>query len=171
MDIDDYEYFYPDLFQSYILTIKSNTYKKHLKSLGKELFSILRKINSDSFIFLGDEKLAWRFRDGKYKNYKSGMEYFANESIGKNFTGGLVVDKESLIPFVKHLADLISTNGIVQYVHFTNKEQSLLGSICHYGNIHISSIDEKSDVKLVNAILSTRFEYLKGECENQFFDG
>ena len=69
-DIEDYDYFYPDTFSSYILILKSKSYKKLLNNLGKELSDLCAGLKSGSLIFLGDEKLAWRFREGKYKNFK-----------------------------------------------------------------------------------------------------
>jgi hypothetical protein len=138
-EIEDYDYFYPDVFSSYVLFLKSTTYKKHLKDLGKELFSLCGGLKSGSFIFLGDEKLAWRFREGKYKNFKKGMEYFANGDIKKTFTGGLAVGEDDMVQFVKHLADMVAINGLIQYVHFTDEFQNIIGSICKYGNIHIST--------------------------------
>ncbi|MBE5318669.1 hypothetical protein IM793_05855 [Pedobacter sp. MR2016-19] len=87
--IEDYDYFYPETFANYILTIASKTNKKHIQALGEELNHLLEGIKSDCFIFLGDEKLAWRFREEKYKNFKKGMEFLKNEDIGKDFKGRL----------------------------------------------------------------------------------
>ncbi|KRT13021.1 hypothetical protein ASU31_26820 [Pedobacter ginsenosidimutans] len=167
-EIEDYDYFYPETFANYILTITSKTNKKHVKALGEELNHLLKGLKSDCFIFLGDEKLAWRFREGKYKNFKKGMQFLENEGIGKDFKGGLIINKQNLPQFIKHLADLVGTNGIVQYVYFTDESQSVLGSICKEGNLHISTMNEESDDALKKVVLSTKFEFLNGKCYNQF---
>ena len=163
-DIEDYDYFYPETFADYILTITSKTNKKHIKALGKELIHLLEGLKSDCFIFLGDEKLAWRFREGKYKNFKKGMKFLENEGIGKGFKGGLIVNKQNMVQFVKHLSDLVRTNGIVQYVYFTDESKSMLGSVCKEGNIHVSTVDGKSDAMFRCVVSGTKFEFLKGKC-------
>lgn len=163
-DIEDYDYFYPDTFSSYILTLKSKTNKKRLKPLGKELSVLCAALESDGFIFLGDEKLAWRSREGKYKNFKKGMEYLANEGIKKTFSGGLAVEQDDMTLFVKHLANLVALNGLIQYIHFTDESQNIMGTICKYGNVHISTINKECDDLLKNALLSTKFDFLDGKC-------
>ena len=167
-DIDDYDYFYPDTFSNYTLILKSKTYKKHLKNLGKELFSFCSGLKSNSFIFLGDEKLAWRFREGKYDNFKNGMKYFASENIMKTFSGGLVVGENDMVQFIKHLADLVAINGLIQYVHFTDEFQNIIGSICKYGDIHVSIMNKHSDILFKNAVSDTKFEFLDERCYSQF---
>ncbi|MBE5318670.1 hypothetical protein IM793_05860 [Pedobacter sp. MR2016-19] len=69
-----------------------------------------------------------------------------------------------MIQFVKYLSDLISTNGIVQYVYSTDESQSMLGLICKEGNIHISTVDKENDAMFRNAVAGTKFEFLKGKC-------
>lgn len=162
--IEDYDYFYPETFANYILTITSKTNKNHVKALGEELNHLLEGLKSGCFIFLGDEKLTWRFREGKYKNFKKGMEFLEKEEIGKDFKGGLILNKQNMIQFVKHLSNLVSTNGIVQYVYFTDESQSMLGSICKEGNIHVSTVDEDNDAIFRSAVAGTKFEFLKGKC-------
>jgi hypothetical protein len=166
--IEDYDYCYPETFSNYTLILKSKTYKKLLKDLGKELLNLNAGLKSRSFIFLGDEKLAWRFREEKYENFKKGMEYFASEDIKKTFTGGLVVSEEDMVQFVKHLADLVAVNGLTQYVHFTDESQNIIGSICKYGDIHVGIMNERSDILFKNAVSNTKFEFLDGRCYSQF---
>jgi hypothetical protein len=166
--IEDYDYFYPDSFSTYILILKSKSYKKLLNNLGKELSNLCAKLKSGSFIFLGDEKLTWRFREGKYKNFKEGMKYFASEGIKKTFSGGLAVRQDDMVEFVKHLTDLIAINGLIQYVHFTDESQSMLGSICKEGNLHISTTNEESDNLLRKVISNAKLKFLEGKCVSQF---
>ncbi|MGM9475722.1 hypothetical protein ACS5PU_04795 [Pedobacter sp. GSP4] len=167
-DTEDYDYLYPDRFSNYVLALKSETYKKHLKNLGKELLLLCTALKSSKFIFLGDEKLAWRFREGKYKNFKKGMEYLASEGIKKTFAGGLIVGEGDMVQFVKHLTVLISVNGIIPYVHFTDESQHIVGSICKDGNIHITTVDSVSDNLFMHAVSATKFNFLTGACYPQF---
>jgi hypothetical protein len=168
-DIEDYDYFYPDSFSTYILILKSKSYKKLLNNLGSELSSFCAGLKSRSFIFLGDEKLAWRFREGKYKNFKKGMEYFAGEGIKKTFSGGLAVGENDMVEFVKHLADLTAVNGLIQYVHFIDESQNIIGSICNYGDIHITTMNKDGNELFMQAVSNTKFEFVNGKCYSQFY--
>ncbi|QNN44229.1 hypothetical protein [Pedobacter roseus] len=168
-DIEDYDYFYPDTFSSYILILKSKSYKKLLNNLGKQLSDLCAGLKSGSLIFLGDEKLAWRFREGKYKNFKKGMEYFANQGIKKTFSGGLAVGTDDMVEFVKYLTDLTAVNGFIQYVHFINESQNIIGSICNYGDIHITTMNKDGNELLIQAVSNTKFEFVNGKCYSQFY--
>ncbi|QIL41856.1 hypothetical protein G7074_22870 [Pedobacter sp. HDW13] len=167
-EIEDYDCFYPNTFASHILTLKSKTYRKYLKALGEELSKLLDALELDALIFLGDEKLAWRFREGKYKTFKKGMDFFTKSGIKKDFKGGLIVNKASLPQFIKHFVDLVRTNGIVQYIYFIDKCQSILGSFCNVGNIHIDLMNKNSNELFQSAICSTKFEFLSERCVFQF---
>ena len=167
-DIEDYDYCYSDPFSSYTLILKSKSYKRLLNNLGKELSSLCSGLKSGSFIFLGDEKLAWRFREGKYKNFKKGMEYFAGMGIKKTFSGALAVPKDDMTEFVKYLTDLTAINGLIQYVHFIDESQNIIGSICKYGDIHITTMNEHANNQFIQAVSDTNFEFVDGRCYSQF---
>jgi len=166
--MEDYDCYYPNNFASYVLTLKSNTYQKYLKALGKQLSKLLDALKLDALIFLGDEKLAWRFREGKHKTFKKGMDFFAKSGIKKDFKGGLIVNKASLPQFIKYLVDLVRTNGIVQYIYFTDECQSLLGSFCNVGNMHIDTMHKNSNELFHSAVRSSKFEFLSEKCVFQF---
>lgn len=168
-DIEDYDYFYPDTFSSYILILKSKSYKKLLNNLGKELSDLCTGLKSGCLIFMGDEKLAWRFREGKYKNFKKGMEYFASEGIKKTFSGGVAVGADDMVEFVKYLTDLTAVNGLIQYVHFIDESQNIIGSICNYGDIHITTMNKNGDELFIQAVSNTKLEFVNGKCYSQFY--
>lgn len=167
-EIEDYDCFYPDTFANHVLTLQSKTYQKYLKALGKQLSKLLDALKLDALIFLGDEKLAWRFREGKYKTFKKGMGFFTKSGIKKGFKGGLIVNKASLPQFIKHLVDLVRTNGIVQYIYFTDECQTILGSFCNVGNMHIDTTNKNSNELFQSAICSTKFKSLNERCVFQF---
>ncbi len=160
---------YPKVFANYVLTLPSKSYKGHIKLLGTQLVSLAKNLGFDNFIFLGDEDIAWLRRLNTHENFQEALQYLVDNKIGKRFNGALQVDIAEIPTFIKHLAWLVRTNGILPYVHFIDPEQNILGNICQYGNLHISTKNKKADKKFNDVIAKSTFTYLTdGSCYNKF---
>lgn len=132
---DEEVYGYPEVFAKYVLTLTSKSYKGHIKLLGTEITSLITSLGFDKLTFLGDDKTPWLYKDHDYKPAKEGLQYLADNKIGKRFNGGLQVDTVQLPIFTKHLCWLVRTNAVLAYIHFTDSGQNIIGSICQYGNL------------------------------------
>lgn len=166
---DEYVFNYPKVFADYILTLPSKSYKGHIKLLGTQLVSLANNLGYDHFIFLGDEDTAWLRRLNTYESFQEALQYLVNHKINKRFNGALQVDKAEMPTFIKHLAWLVRTNGILPYVHFIDPEQNIIGNICQYGNLHISTKNKAADNNFKAAIAKSPFTYLTGTtCYNKF---
>jgi hypothetical protein len=160
---------YPKIFANYVLTLPSKSYKGHIKLLGTQLVSLASNLGFDNFIFLGDENIAWLRRLNTYESFQEALQYLVDNNIGKQFNGALQVDTTEIPTFIKHLAWLVRTNGILPYVHFINPGQSIIGNICQYGNLHISTKTKTADKNFKAAIARSPFTYLTdGSCFNKF---
>lgn len=167
--IDNEEIFFPDTFADYILTFQSKTYAKHIKSLRIEIDKLMKFMGWDALIFLGDVDLPWRFREGRYKQYDKSLKYLANQNIKKRFKGALLIERKDIPLFIPHLVDLIRTNGIVQYVFFTDPNQDVVCSFCQYTNFHVSTLNEQIDFYFGKFVEESQFEYTdKNDCYNKF---
>ncbi len=160
---------YPEVFASYVLTFSSKSYKGHIKLLGAEIVFLANNLGYDNLVFLGDEDIAWLRRLNTYENYQEALQYLVDNKINKRFNGALQVDIAEIPIFIKHLAWLVRTNGILPYVHFTNPGQNIIGNICQYGNLHISTMNKTADKNFKDAIAKSSFTYLvDGSCYNKF---
>ena len=160
---------YPKVFANYVLTLPSKSYKGHIKLLGTQLVALANNLGYDNFIFLGDEDIAWLRRLNTYESFQEGLQYLVDSKINKRFNGALQVDTTEIPTFIKHLACLVSTNGILPYVHFIDPAQSIIGNICQYGNLHISTINKTVDKKFKDIISKSSFTYSTVEdCYNKF---
>jgi hypothetical protein len=160
---------YPKVFANYVLTLPSKSYKGHIKLLGTQLAFLSNNLGYDNFIFLGDEDIAWLRRDNTNENFQEALLYLVDNKIGNRFNGALQVDKAAIPTFIKHLAWLVRTNSILPYVHFIDPGQNIIGNICHYGNLHISTKHKTADKKFKYAIAQSSFTYLTdGSCYNKF---
>lgn len=169
---NDFEDYFPETFRSYVLTLSSKTYRGHTSSLANEFTKLIRNLGIDNVIFLGDMKFAWLSGNSDYKPAKEALEYLAANKLGKRFNGALKVSLSELTIFMKHIAWLVRTNSVVSYVHFMNEAQTILGSICQYGNLHISTMNKMSDKQFRGEINNTHFEYASSEeCSSQFPKG
>lgn len=161
---EEIEYFAPKTFAGYILTLPAKTFKGRASLLGIETKKLITKLAFGKLIFLGDTDAPWLKRRHNFKHAKEGLEYLASKKIGKKFNGALQVGRMELPEFIKHLAWLARTNAVISYVHFMDDEQTILGSVCQYGNIHIYAANERSDKQLKEAVSKTKFEYVTGNC-------
>jgi hypothetical protein len=158
---EDEEVFnYPEVFANYILTLPSKSYRVHIKLLGTQLASLASNLGYDNLIFMGDVDTAWLRRFNTYENFQEALQYLVDSKITKRFNGALQVDIAEIPTFIKHLAWLVRTNGILPYVHFVDPEQNFIGSICQYGNLHLSTKNKTADKKFKDVITKSSFTYL-----------
>lgn len=159
----------PKVFANYILTLSSKSYKGHIKLLATQLTSLANNLGCDSFIFLGDEDIAWLRRLDTHEIFQEALQYLVDNKIGKRFSGALHVDTTEMPTFIKHLAWLVRTNGVLPYVHFIDTGQNIIGNICQYGNLHISTKNKTADKKFKEAIAQSSFTYFTDKsCYNKF---
>lgn len=167
---DEDDIYFPEVFANYVLTLAAKSYKGYLKLLGTELRDLAVQLSADRLIFLGDIDLPWRYKVHDYKPVKEALEYLADNKIGKRFSGGIEVTIAEVPTFMKHLAWLVRSNAVLPYIHFTDPEQTFMGSICQYGSLHISIKDKKTNNLFRKLIGKSIFRYIKsGICDNPVF--
>jgi len=160
---------YPKVFENYVLTLPSKSYKGHIKLLGIQLASLAKNLGCDNYIFLGDEASAWLRRFNSNENFQEALQYLFDNKIGKRFNGALQVDTAEIPIFIKKLTWLVRTNGILPYVYFIDPKQNIIANICQYGNLHISTKNKTADKHFKNAIAKSSFTHLAGTtCYNKF---
>jgi len=137
--------FYPKVRASYILRLHSRSAKGHARTLSLELPRLIGHMNIGSLIFLGDSKRAWRYQESNYPPVHEAHLYLERNKVGKRFDGALEVTLEELPAFVKHLYWLVRCNAALPVFHFMNDQQDFVGSICQYGNVHISTLSTSAD--------------------------
>lgn len=161
--------YFPQTFANYVLTLPSKSYIGHIKLLGKELTALTKSFGFDKLIFLGDIDIAWLKRNIDFKQAKEALQYLADNKIGKRFNGALQVDLIQLSNFMVQLAWLVRTNAILPYVYCIDPDQNFIASICQYGNLHFSTLNELTDKVLVAEISKTKFEFMNEDnCYNKF---
>jgi hypothetical protein len=168
-DQDEEIYFFPKVINSYVLTLPSKSFKGHITALGVELANLSSALEADSLIFLGDSETPWLYQNSDYKPVKQAQEYLADRKVSRRFNGALEVDTVELPIFIKHLAWLIRCNAALPYIHFTNKTEDFIASICQYGNLHLSTLKNEGDKILSAFIDRSKFEYGDtNSCRNSF---
>jgi len=160
---------YPKVFANYVLTLPSKSYRGHQKLLGAEITSLTKDLGYDHLIFLGDIDISWLRRLNTYESFQEALQYLVDNKIGKRFNGALQVDTDELPIFIKHLSWLVRTNGVLQYVHFTDPGQNIVADICQYGNLHISPTTKAVDKRFKDIIAKSKFTFLADtNCINKF---
>lgn len=166
---EEEEFFYPQVYKSYILTLPSKSFKGHLNALGKEVTKLSQALHADTLIFLGDTETPWLYQKNDYKPVKEAQLYLTDKGIGKRFNGALKVDTTELPTFIKHLAWLTRCNAALPSFHFIDEGQHIVGSICKYGNLHLDTLNENAEKALIAFIHHSKFEFGdKNSCHERF---
>jgi hypothetical protein len=159
----------PKVFADYVLTLPSKSYRGLQRLLGTQLSLLTKALGYNHLIFLGDSDIPWLYRLGTHNSFREALQYLIDNKIGKRFNGALQVDIDEFQYFIKNLSWLVRTNGIVQYVHFTDPGQNIGGNICQYGNVHILTKNKTVDKNFQDIISKSRFTYLESkDCTNRF---
>ena len=149
------KYIFPETFDSYILYVEANSTVGLCNNLSKELTGLLKIMQYEHISFLGDSTIPWLYRDHDYRPVKRGLDYLVDNKISKSFNGAIQVSTTDLPEFLKHLFWLVRCNGIVMYVHFSDPGFNIMASICKYGNIHFSTLNEETDRAFNKALEKT----------------
>lgn len=159
------KYVFPETFDSYILFVEARSTVGLCNTLSKELTKLIKLLQFENVTFLGDTTIPWLFSDHDYKPVKKGLEYLVNNKISKSFNGAIQVNTNDLPEFMKHLFWLVRCNGIVIYAHFSDPEFNIMGGICQYGNIHLSTLNEETDLHFNKILINTELDILtEGHC-------
>lgn len=156
---DEEVFSYPPVFKSHILTVPAHTFKGAIKNLGMELVGLAKALQADSFVFLGDTDTTWLYQHNDHKPVQKAQQYLTDNKIGKRFNGAIQVPLLEIPVFVKHLAWLIRCNAALPYFHFIDPNQNIVGNICQYGNLHISTLNKEIDNVLHSFISNGKFQY------------
>jgi len=157
------EYVGPEIFSSYILYIDAGSTQGKCNKLSRELAKLLTLLNYTEMNFLGESSIPWLYREHDYRPVKQALTYLSDNEISKSFNGAIKISIENLPEFIKSLFWLVRCNGVVMYVNFSDNGFNFTGSICQYGNLHISTLDEKTDAAFRNAVNKTAFKFLEDE--------
>jgi hypothetical protein len=162
-------FFFPKVCQLHILSISSKSAKGHAGNISRELDKLCQVIGLENLIFLGEYKRAWRYQDNPYPPIQDALTYLKQYNVTKNFDGALDVSRSEWPIFFKHLFWLVRCNAALPTFHFMDSHQSIMGSLCQYGNLHLSTLTDEAEEKFLKVINKTSFVELNGErCHSSF---
>lgn len=163
-------YTYPKVFRSKIYSLNSKSIKGHISLFSIELTKIIKSLGYESIIFLGDSNTAWLYQKNDYKPVNKALEYLSENKISRRFNGGIEVELKYLPEFIKHLCWLVRCNSALPIIYFTDKNQNILGNICHYLVLHFNTLNKETDTKFEKIFSESKFENIKdGICNDSFF--
>jgi hypothetical protein len=157
-------FLFPKTINNYILSFESKSTRGQIKLLSKLLCEIASGLNYEHLVFLGDYKRPWLYQTNSYNPVKRAMQYLIDNNVGKSFDGALLADAPDLSEFSKHLYWLVRCNAALPVFNFMDEGQNIVGSICQYGNIHLSTLNKRIDKGLLAIIEKSDFIIIKPAC-------
>lgn len=156
------KYIIPDIYDRYILRVEAASTKGLSYAVSREFALLMSRLNFSGLYFLGDTTIPWLYRDHDYAPVKRALDYLKINNISKSFNGAIWVETAQLTEFMRNLFWLVRCNGIVTYVHFADEGFNISGSICKYGNIHLSTVNKQTDIAFRAVLNTTTFEKVEG---------
>jgi hypothetical protein len=150
------EHFFPEVFKGYRLTIDGPSESEQVTLLADAITQFIAALNIDALIFLGDMTRPWLEGNSDEKPAKAALQYLTDHQTDKEFNGAFEVDLSELPLFLEHLTWLTSTNTLVAYVHFMDREQGLIGTVDYSGNVLLSTLNKSTDDQVADAINKTK---------------
>jgi hypothetical protein len=168
-DVKRNSFFFPDAINSRVLLLHSKSARGHATLLASELAKMIRRLTTGALIFCGDAQTPWRVQESDSPPAQVALGYLKANKVGKGFDGGLEVDPTELPKFIKHLFWLVRCHAALPVIHFMDLEQSFVGSVCQYGNVHISTITPAAELAMQAATPLSRFvESSVEKCHSTF---
>jgi len=157
------KYFFPETYNSYILYAESRSTIGLCKNISAGATALIKGLGIHEIFFLGDTTSPWLLREHDYKPVKQALEYLEQHKISKSFNGAIEVDELDLPVFLMHLFWLVRCNGVVFTPRFSDAGFNVIISLCHYGNIHFSTLNQQADESFNAAVLNTGLQFLNEE--------
>jgi hypothetical protein len=165
---EEYVHSFPETFGGCILTVSSKSFRGHLSLIGKGFVSLLRQMEIDRLIFLGDSDLPWIAHKNTHPPVKAAHDFLSQNGVGEKFNGAIMVGLNSLPAFIRIVGWLTRGNAFSQFYSMDEK-QTFFASICKYGNIHMDTLNKNIEDSLGPMISNTSLEILvDGHCHDSF---
>ena len=159
------KFFFPKTHRELILSVEAKSVTGQAKKIADSLFRLITEMQYESLIFLGDNKRAWLYQNNEYKPAKAALQYLIDYKINKTFNGAIKVESTNLFEFIKHLFPISRFNAALPTFYFMDPGQNMLGSICQYGNVHLYTLNMKTD-RLINDKLKGSGFIVTDKCQS-----
>lgn len=150
-------YFYPKVESTFWIKLEKNSNKK----LSKEICNLLKKLNIESLIFLGEINKPWisKFTSSRldYTPLIKVIEYFKKNKIEKRFNGAVKVEAEEFEKFIMNFYILTRCDGGFFDFNFTDENQNFIFYIHYSGDVRILTLNKKSNEDFLNIVSKTKF--------------
>ncbi len=144
---DSEECYFPNSFTDEVLTTDAKEGENSAEIVIRELMALLGQMEFSTFIFMGDTDQPWLRNTDNNPNLIEMQNFLSDNGIDKKFNGAVIIDLHNLPALLNHLFTLTKCNAAMPYIFFTDEKQNLLMNICHYDNLHINALNERTAEK------------------------
>jgi hypothetical protein len=156
--------YYPKINSFYWLKLNKNSEK----NIIKEIVSLLKKLNIENLVFLGEMNKPWisKFTESRkdFKVLTKAIEYFKSHKIEKRFNGGVKVDSEDFEDFFENFYTITKCDGGFSDFNFVDENENFIFYIHYSGELKVLTLNPKSNKDFLINIMKTKF--IDSEREN-----
>ncbi|MEO7213695.1 hypothetical protein [Mucilaginibacter sp.] len=157
------KFFSPDGVAYYILYVEARSTVGLCSKMAAELTNLCTSMGYSGLNFMGEITAAWRYRNHDYPPVKKALAYLVANNISKSFNGAIYVPLAHLPVFLRHLFWLVRCNGVVFLPHFSDPGFNIIGSLCKYGNLHLTIINKTAELSFDEVMEHNDLFYLREE--------
>jgi len=154
------QYVFPKTYGQHIVTLPSKTAKSHAKNIAVALQKLAQAMGYSKLVFMGDTTTPWLYPKNDYKPVAEARQYLQTLKLSDTFNGGLLVDTADLNTFISHLFWMVRGNASMPIVYAMDEGQHIVANLCHYGNTHLFTLDEATDMLFNKALGASGLSFL-----------
>ncbi len=156
--------YFPKIHSFYWLKLNENSEK----NIIKEIVSLIKKLNIENLIFLGETNKPWvsKFTVSRkdFKVLTKAIEYFKKHKIEKRFNGGVKVSSEDYAEFVDNFYTITKCDGGFSDFNFVDENENFIFYIHYSGELKVLTLNPISNKDFLINIMKTKF--IDSEREN-----
>lgn len=155
--IDEDVFYYPKIFSSHWIKLKKTTNKK----LTIEFKKLITRLKFKELIIFGQINKPWISKSTqKRRDYKPlirAIEYFDSIKVRNKFNGAVKISANEINDFILHLYIITKCDSGFYDYHITDINENILFNIHYSGEIHILTLNRKTQKNLRCALTETNF--------------
>lgn len=138
-------YRFPEVVSTSVIGLRNHF---RLSQFLRSIISLLDALECEELVFLPASKSKWLSFMHRSSEFRRAVAYFKTNGIERDFDGGIIVAKEERKFFFESIYTMTTLSGAFPTVYFIDKSSNILGNICQYNHLHLSTFNGTANRKV-----------------------